>query len=284
LISREDYLDTRPGTKPATLYAYDPTNVATQFYSSAQSGLRDQPGCGSKFQTPTIANGQVFVATGSELDVYGILGQPLPAYPVTLSQPCVNFGTVQVGSNASPQNVVLTNTGSTSLAISSIVTAGQNLTEFGNSGNCPKSLAPGASCTITVTFTPTGTGPRFGSIVIKDSAITPQGIYVIGYGTNAISLTPTALNFGTLPVGTSSSPQTATFLNSGTASVDITVVFMQQGDFTQTNNCPPTVAPGASCTINVVFTPIAIGRRHGFISISNSLQPPLRTTLSGSGD
>src|SRR5581483_8000380 len=73
LLSRQDYLDTRPGVMPAVLYAYDATNLATQLYSSAQStqyGKRDQAGCGTKFQVPTVANGKVFVGTESELDIY----------------------------------------------------------------------------------------------------------------------------------------------------------------------------------------------------------------------
>ena len=284
LISREDYLDTRPGVKPATLYAYDATNVATQLYSSAASGLRDQAGCGAKFQTPTIANGQVFVGTGSELDVYGVIGQPLPAYPVTLSQPCADFGMVETGSTSTAQNVVLTNTGAANLTINSIAPTGQNVTDFIATNNCPASLAPGGNCTITLTFTPLGTGPRYASVIINDNAITPQGISVVGYGIATISLTPTILEFGDVTVGQSSSPQTATFQNSGTSSVNVTVTMTGQADFSQTNNCPASVPAGGSCTINVTFKPVAIGLRHGYINLTNSLEPPLRVTLRGTGD
>lgn len=59
----------------AVLHAYDATNVSKELYNSAQAGSRDQAGFALKFTVPTIANGRVFVPTGTELDIYGELGQ-----------------------------------------------------------------------------------------------------------------------------------------------------------------------------------------------------------------
>ena len=289
VVSRQDSLDTRPGTRPAELFAYDATNLASQLYSSAKStkyGLRDQPGCGNKFQVPTVANGKVFVGTESELDIYGLLGTPLPAYPVIVSQPCLNFGTIQIGKTGMAQTVTLTNNGTSNLTINGFARTGTNGSEFTQTNNCKRTLAPGASCTITMNFVPTGTGPRFGSLLIQDSAITPQTIYFIGYGSSAISLSPTNLNFGTVTVGNTSSPMTATFKNSSTVSVTVSVGLggIDAKDFAQSNNCPNSVAPGGSCTMNVTFTPVTIGNRNAQLTVTNSLQPPLKTTLVGTGD
>ncbi|HLJ89172.1 MAG TPA: hypothetical protein VKZ53_20305 [Candidatus Angelobacter sp.] len=58
---------------PATLHAYDATNVAVELYNSTQAGTRDSLGTGEKFTVPTIINGKVYVGTKSSLVVFGLL-------------------------------------------------------------------------------------------------------------------------------------------------------------------------------------------------------------------
>lgn len=95
---RHDILSATGNIKPSTLYAFDANDVATTFYDSDTAGARDQAGAATKFVTPTIANGRVYLSTLTELDVYGLLsGQtgttttlstnPSPTYgqPVTLT-------------------------------------------------------------------------------------------------------------------------------------------------------------------------------------------------------
>ena len=62
------------GTDKGTLHAFDPANLQTEFYaSSLASGGRDSMGFVPDFVTPTVVNGRVFVATESQLLVYGLL-------------------------------------------------------------------------------------------------------------------------------------------------------------------------------------------------------------------
>jgi len=109
--SRQQPLSSYTNIHPSILYAYDATNVGTTFYSSNQAGNRDQAGPATKFETPTIANGKVYLATLTELDVYGILGgqsatttvltnSSNPAYgqPVTLTATVTSSGGSPTGS------------------------------------------------------------------------------------------------------------------------------------------------------------------------------------------
>jgi hypothetical protein len=175
-MQRKDTLSAAPGNQPAVLYAYLATNVAKSLYNSAQtkqSGhIRDQMGCATKFQTPTIANGKVYVGTENEVDVFGVLpispSAPLP----TVSTPCFSFINVPVGTTSAAQNTTLTNLGPGTLTIGGISMQGLTPTEFTPTSTCGTSLAQGASCTISITFTPSiAKIPQQAYVHISDNAI-----------------------------------------------------------------------------------------------------------------
>src|SRR5262249_49824374 len=94
---------------------------------------------------------------------------------VSLSTTSLDFGTQLIGTSSAPQVVTLTNTGAVSLTISSIAVSGADSEDFGQTNTCGSHLPPGASCTISVTFAPTQTGPRTASLTITDNgAGSPQ--------------------------------------------------------------------------------------------------------------
>jgi hypothetical protein len=57
---------------PSVLHAYDATNLSNELYNSNQAGTRDQF-TGTKFVTPMIANGKVYVGTPMGIAVFGLL-------------------------------------------------------------------------------------------------------------------------------------------------------------------------------------------------------------------
>jgi hypothetical protein len=100
------------------------------------------------------------------------------------------------------QSVRLTNTGATSLSISSI-SVGR---PFHQTNNCGTSVAPGAKCAIKITFRPPTTANFAGTLTIVDSASSkPHVIPVSGAGT-VVSLSPTKLTFPPQTLGTTSDP------------------------------------------------------------------------------
>ncbi|NEA30672.1 choice-of-anchor D domain-containing protein [Streptomyces sp. SID13031] len=82
-----------------------------------------------------------------------------------------------------------------------------------------------------------------------------------------ISISPTALSFGSTATGSSSAPQAVTVTNSGTAAAPVGSVAIT-GDYGQTNNCGTSIAAGASCTVNVTFSPTAAGGRTGNLTVT----------------
>jgi len=105
----------------------------------------------------------------------------------------------------------------------------------------------------------------------------------MGGGSPNVSLSTTILTFGVEVVGTASQPLPITLTNSGTATLSIASI-AASANFGQTNNCVPTLASGANCTINVTFMPSTTGSLNGTVSITdNATGSPQTVSLSGTG-
>jgi trimeric autotransporter adhesin len=103
----------------------------------------------------------------------------------------------------------------------------------------------------------------------------------------AASVSPNSLPFGNQAVGTTSLALNATLTNKGTvafAVTDIALTGSYASWFAQSHDCPPNLSPGASCTIGVTFTPVALGKKSAKLSISTgATTTPLTVSLSGTG-
>jgi hypothetical protein len=207
----------------------------------------------------------------------------LQAPTVALSDISLTFGAQLVNTRSGAQTATLTNTGTTTLTISSIAASG----DFVQKNNCGSSLTPGASCTIKVAFGPSTKGIRTGNVTITDNAAdSPQTIALTGTGT-VVQASPSGLDFGDQVVGTTSDSQTATITNTGRAVLRIFGVGISGpnfGDFAATTTCGSRLAAGGSCTIDVTFTPGARGDRHADLKIADDGgASPQAVSLTGTG-
>jgi len=214
-------------------------------------------------------------------DTVSILLQAGPA--ATLSPASLTFVTQLLGTTSGPQTVTLTNTGGETLDITSIAAT----TNFSETNTCGSTLTAGASCSITVTFTPVGVGTLTGSITVTDSASnSPQTVPLTGTGTVA-TLLPGSLNFGVLRVGNSVT-RTATLTNYSYRALNISAVqFLPPaaGDFSQTNTCGTSLPAQSSCAFSITFTPQAKGLRKSTMGvIDNGGGGPQKVALSGTGE
>ena len=97
---------------------------------------------------------------------------------------------------------------------------------------------------------------------------------------------PASLAYAPQQVSVASTSQAVTLTEGSNGSATITSIAVT-GDYSQTNNCPATLAAAQTCTVNVVFTPTALGSRNGTLTIQSNLaaSPTVMSvvTLSGSG-
>ena len=200
-----------------------------------------------------------------------------------LSSTGLSFGDQSLGSTSASQTVTLTNTAGSTLNVVSVTARG----DFGQTNTCTAPLAPGVSCSIAVSFSPSTLGPRHGAVTISSNAAgSPQSISLAGVGITGaptIGLSASAIRFSGQIIGTTSAPQVVILTNTGTALLTIGS-FAESGDATESNNCLSSLTPGATCSINVMFTVGGIGKRSGTITIySNAANNPQAISLSGTG-
>ncbi len=95
------------------------------------------------------------------------------------------------------------------------------------------------------------------------------------------TLAPTSANFGSQAVGFSTAPQKFTWKNNSTFPLLVSSATVS-GDYAVTSNPCGSVAAGASCEIDVVFKPTAIGPSAGTLTVVSAAKT-LTATLTGIG-
>ncbi|HEV2728922.1 MAG TPA: choice-of-anchor D domain-containing protein, partial [Terriglobales bacterium] len=176
--------------------------------------------------------------------------------------------------------VTLTNVGSAALNITSI----RAINDYSTSNDCGLSVAPNATCTISVTFRPTTSGPRPGAlIVVSSDPASPERVDLLATGLG-ITLKPAMLNFGSQTVGTTSTPQPVTITNRKATPVLMGDISATDDFIVSGNTCPATLGARKSCTIQIEFSPDEAGSLTGTIFVSDDDRTsPQRVVVSGTG-
>jgi FtsP/CotA-like multicopper oxidase with cupredoxin domain len=230
---------------------------------------------------------------GSLSSAWSNIAQVGASATATVSPSPLGFGNQLVNTTSPSQTVTVSNAaGAGTLAITGISITGLNSTDFSQTTNCTAALTAGLTCTITVTFKPTATGARAATLTIASSNPTALAVNLSGTGTApVISPSNNAFQFGSITVGATTSPQTLTITNVGTANLVLNSIGLTGGnvaDFAQTNACTiggPGLAQNATCVVNMTFKPTATGNRSTVLVISSSdpVTPLLNISLSGFG-
>ena len=173
---------------------------------AAGSGFSETNSCGSSIAaggscavqvsfSPTAANAysaNLTVssnATNSPLTVALTgTGTTTASATLTASPTSVSLGSEAVGSTSAAHTVTITNTGTAAATISSVAAGAP----FGETNTCAATLAAGASCTASVTFTPTSSGAASGTLTVASNA-TDSSLTVALSGTGTGGSTPVDL-------------------------------------------------------------------------------------------
>jgi hypothetical protein len=190
----------------------------------------------------------------------------------------------QVDGTASPsQAVTLTNNGSKADTPSISISG-----DFAMTNTCAGSVVRGASCTILLTFSPTSSGERTGTLTAANGNQSAT-VALSGIGETPLLTGPSAafsvasLAFAAQVEGTTSSAQTVSLTNQ--SANDLTPEIYVSGDYAETNTCGGSLGPGAACTLSIIFSPTAAGSRSGTLTASGGAAGALLSvSLTGTGE
>jgi hypothetical protein len=234
-----------------------------------------------------------------------LLAIPLAAAPneplIVLSQTEIRFDPQPQGVASTPQTVAVSNTGNAGLTIDTISITGEQSQQFAETHNCPiapAALPPGGVCQIQVLFQPQIVGDLAAALTISDDASgSPQSVKLYGRAgapVPQVALSPTNLVFGSRRVGGASTLQVIVLKNTGSATLHIDSAIRIDGasgsEFhlrTVHQPCPEAtgeLAPNATCSIGVLFSPVSVGTKNAQVVIDDDAAgSPHTVALSGSG-
>jgi len=245
------------------------------------------------FGLPNLGNRDV--TANDMMDSFDFGQKPNPPLVLTpRSCPIVNktmtFGQHTVGSTLSTsfhpatQPLQLFNVSTTQpLKVYSEKVTGDT-SDFKAIGCLQGTIAPGTPCNVNVTFVPTASGKRFATITVTDSSdSSPHVINVTGIGSELSLQNMLFFNKG-VRLG-KKAWLAVPVQNIGTTPITISAVSEVGPNFLVSNtNCITTLAPGATCSIQVQFAPTATGTAWAQVNISDTdLGSPHEIRLVGTG-
>jgi hypothetical protein len=202
-----------------------------------------------------------------------------------------SFGSVAVGTSKRI-DIVIKNTGTSRVSITQESLVANMYSVSGIT--LPKTLAPGASFTMTIKFAPTSAKTSIGYVQIGSNAtdnvvrliISGTGVTSssVGISSSPLTASPTSISFGSVPVGTTYS-HLVQFKNTGRTDIIVSRGAVTGGGFKMTAySYPFTIFPGQTLNTTVTFTPTATGSAAGSLTFtSNASDKTLSVALSGNG-
>jgi len=180
------------------------------------------------------------------------------------------------------ETLLLTNGGRAALRVSGAFVDGGGRRAFRVAGQgCEnRTLRPGQGCEIRLRFTPQNAGEHRATLRVGHDAGEPLSVEIDARALPApepeIALEPEELDFGSLALGERGPVKTLTIRNPGSAPLALRELRLGgggAGDFRIVpGSCADRVAPGASCTVGLRFSPTAEGRREAILVLRHNAE------------
>jgi hypothetical protein len=208
---------------------------------------------------------------------------------VSISPMGIDFGDVYLGSPQS-KKVTIKNTGTALIALGKptlTLGPGAGTDDFTFVNLCGSTLTAGKKCTVVVT----AIADQVGSFTDALNIIAAETTWQVNLSANVINpivaLTPSSRNFGTVKVGTPSPEKIIKLKNIGTTTLAISNIALTGGakaDYSMTKTCGSSLAPDATCTVSVIFNPLAAGTRSAAVTFTDNARTKTQSVpLSGTG-
>jgi Abnormal spindle-like microcephaly-assoc'd, ASPM-SPD-2-Hydin len=301
-----------PGLTSVTLSGVQAADPAFQV-ASGQMGASIPAGGTASLNvsfTPTEAktySSQIQVMSGKQQTTISASGSGQQATPVSpptspapvssalqVSATTLQFGSVPIGGNAQ-QSLTLTSTGTAPLEISALHAQGGDFAA--QAPSLPLALQPGQTLTLPVKFGPKSSGAEAGQLVIGSNAAAAPSVTIAllgngaastppppSSGSPALTLSSTAVNFGSVNVG-SQGFRSVTLTSSGTVAVVVQSLKASGDGFSLGQlQLPLTLAPGQQVALPMTFAPSNAGADQGQVTlVDNATGSPSAISLTGTG-
>lgn len=194
------------------------------------------------------------------------------------------WGTIDVGQTSGSKVLTVNNGQTVPLTIYSISVGADFIATDSQCPTAPATVAAGSSCTISLAFRPYSTGAKSEVITFTDDAPGGnQSVSLMGTGAaGSLAFNPTSLTFAGVDPNSVSQPQTARLTNEQTTAINLSSITIS-GHFAETDDCPGSLAPNASCTFTVTSNPVIEGPIEGSINVKDGSGVTTQLYLSGMG-
>jgi len=199
----------------------------------------------------------------------------------TLAPTAAAFASQTVGTTSAAKTLTLSNAGGGLATVNGLTMGGSNPGDFARSGTCSlgTALGAGASCSITLAFTPSATGARSATLTVSTDAGAVPVVALSGTGAAVappvLSAGPAALGYADQLVGTQSAPQTVTVTNGGGGTLTLSSIALggaAPAEFARSGSCVSgtALAAGQSCSATVRFAPATTGAKTATLAIASN--------------